>query len=76
VDRDWGRFGERRELPIERGELLSELLGAAEREPVQNELSAVRVLFELLGFLLKQLSAISHQLSAVSNTTPPRCDPF
>jgi hypothetical protein len=42
---------------------LSELLGAAEREPVQDELSAVRVLFELLGFLLKELSAVSSQLS-------------
>jgi hypothetical protein len=42
----------------ERGELLPELFGAAEREPVQNELSAVRVLFELLGFLLR--AAVSH----------------
>jgi hypothetical protein len=38
---------------------LSELLGAAEGEPVQDELSAVRVLFELLGFLLKQVLALS-----------------
>jgi hypothetical protein len=35
---------------------LSELLGAAEGEPVQDELSAVRVLFELLGFLLRRLA--------------------
>jgi hypothetical protein len=42
---------------------LSELLGTAEREPVQDELSAMWVLFELLGLLLKQLSAISSQLS-------------
>jgi len=34
---------------------LSELLGAAEGEPVQDELSAVRLLFELLGFLLRRL---------------------
>jgi hypothetical protein len=40
---------------------LSELLGAIAREPVQIEVSAVRILFELLGFLLKQ--AVSYQLS-------------
>jgi lipoyl-dependent peroxiredoxin len=34
------------------GALLSELLGGVEGEPVQVELSRVRVLFELLGFLL------------------------
>jgi hypothetical protein len=34
---------------------LSELLGAAAGEPVQDELSAVRLLFELLGFLLRRL---------------------
>jgi hypothetical protein len=28
------------------------LLDAVEREPVQDEVSAVRILFELLGFLL------------------------
>jgi len=39
----------------QRGQFLSELLGAAHRESVQDELSAVRVLFELLGFLLKKL---------------------
>jgi hypothetical protein len=32
---------------------LSELLDEVAREPVQVEVSAVRVLFELLGFLLK-----------------------
>jgi hypothetical protein len=47
---------------------LSELLGAAEAEPVQDELSAVRVLFELLGFLLTQLRAFSSQLSTFSHT--------
>ncbi|MGO9679400.1 MAG: hypothetical protein ACLPW4_19325 [Candidatus Sulfotelmatobacter sp.] len=31
---------------------MSELFGAVEGEPVQVELSGVRVLFELLGFLL------------------------
>lgn len=35
------------------GEILSELLGGIEGEPVQVELCGVRVLFELLGFLLK-----------------------
>ena len=46
--------------------VLSELLGEVAREPVQVEVSAVRVLFELLGFLLKmQLSDL--QPSAVSN---------
>src|SRR5258708_28991816 len=34
---------------------------------MQDEVSAVRILFELLGFLLRQLSAISLQLSATSN---------
>jgi hypothetical protein len=42
---------------------LSELLDAVEAEPVQDELPEVRVLFELLGFLLTTLSAISCQLS-------------
>jgi hypothetical protein len=31
---------------------LSELLGGVEGEPLQVELRAVRILFELLGFLL------------------------
>jgi hypothetical protein len=31
---------------------LSELLGGVEGEPVQVELRAMRILFELLGFLL------------------------
>jgi hypothetical protein len=35
------------------GALLSELFGGVEGEPVQVELSEVRILFELLGFLLK-----------------------
>jgi len=35
---------------------------------VQDELSAVRVLSELLGFLLRRLLALSYQLSAISNT--------
>jgi hypothetical protein len=43
---------------------LSELLDAIAREPVQIEVSAVRILFELLGFLLK--TAVSCQLSASS----------
>jgi hypothetical protein len=34
---------------------LSELFGEAAGEPVQAEVSAVRVLFELLGFLLKEI---------------------
>jgi len=34
---------------------LPELHGAIAREPVQVEMSAVRILFELLGFLLKEL---------------------
>jgi len=34
---------------------------------VQNELSAVRVLFELLGFLLRRLLALGYQLSAISD---------
>jgi hypothetical protein len=32
--------------------VLSELLGGVEGEPLQVELRAVRILFELLGFLL------------------------
>jgi hypothetical protein len=43
---------------------LSELLDEIAGEPVQVEVSAVRILFELLGFLLK--TAVSFQLSAVS----------
>jgi len=43
---------------------LSELLGEVAGEQVQVEVSAVRVLFELLGFLLKtKLLALSCQLS-------------
>jgi hypothetical protein len=34
---------------------LSELFGEVTREPLQVEVSAVWVLFELLGFLLKKL---------------------
>jgi hypothetical protein len=34
------------------GAVLPELFGGIERKPVQAELSNVRVLFELLGFLL------------------------
>ena len=34
------------------GPVLSELFGGTEGEPVQVELSGVRILFELLGFLL------------------------
>jgi hypothetical protein len=41
---------------------LSELLDEIAGEPVQVEVSAVRVLFELLGFLLRQLSALGYQL--------------
>jgi hypothetical protein len=36
---------------------LSELLIKIARKPVQVDVSAVRVLFELLGFLLKRMSA-------------------
>ena len=35
------------------GAILSELFGGVERAPVQIELRAVRILFELFGFLLK-----------------------
>lgn len=35
------------------GAVLSELLGEVAGEPLQVEVSAVRVLFELLGFLLR-----------------------
>ena len=38
---------------------MSELLDEIAGEPVQVEVSAVRVLFELLGFLLRQLTAFS-----------------
>jgi hypothetical protein len=38
---------------------LSELLGEIAGEPVQVEVSAVRILFELLGFLLEQLPVVS-----------------
>jgi hypothetical protein len=34
---------------------LSELLSETAGEPVQAEVSTVRVLFELLGFLLKEI---------------------
>jgi len=44
---------------------LSELLDEIAGEPVQVEVSAVRILFELLGFLLK--TAVSYQLSAFSH---------
>jgi len=36
------------------GEVLSELFGGVEGDPVQVELWGVRVLFELLGFLLRR----------------------
>jgi lipoyl-dependent peroxiredoxin len=42
---------------------LSKLLREAAREPVQVEVSAVRVLFELLGFFLEQLSDINSRFS-------------
>jgi hypothetical protein len=48
---------------------LSELLDEIAGEPVQVEVSAVRILFELLGFLLK--TAVSYQLSAFSHTKYP-----
>jgi hypothetical protein len=47
---------------------LSELLDEIAGKPVHVEVSAVRVLLELLGFLLEQLSAISYQLSATSKS--------
>jgi hypothetical protein len=47
---------------------LSELLVEVAGEPVQDEVSAVRVLFELLGFLLKgQYSVLSTKLSVLLN---------
>jgi hypothetical protein len=45
--RAWGGSEDGGSQPI-----LSELLGKAAGEPLQDEVSAVRVLFELLGFLL------------------------
>jgi len=36
------------------GAVLSELLDEVAREPVQTEMSGVRVLFELFGFLLSE----------------------
>jgi len=45
---------------------LSELLGEVAGEQVQVEVSAVRVLFELLGFLLK--TAASRQVPVPSHT--------
>jgi hypothetical protein len=36
---------------------LSELFGGIEGEPVQDELSGVRILFELLGLLLKGMES-------------------
>jgi hypothetical protein len=45
---------------------LSELLDEIAREPVQVEVSAVWILFELLGFLLKQ--AVGYQLSVTPST--------
>jgi hypothetical protein len=45
---------------------LSELPDEVAREPMQVEVSAVRVLFELLGLLLGKLSAIGGQLSVRS----------
>jgi len=41
------------------GAVLSELFNAVEGEPVQVELSGVRVLFELLGFLLRREIVVS-----------------
>jgi hypothetical protein len=45
---------------------LSELLGKAAGEPLQDEVSGLRFLFELLGFLLS--AVVSDQLSAVRAT--------
>jgi hypothetical protein len=58
------------------GAILSELLGGIAGEPVQVELSEVRILFELLGFLLKRklrrhsvdLRAAARKSSMLSNT--------
>jgi hypothetical protein len=47
---------------------LSELLGTVAGKPVQVEVSAVRVLFELLGFLLKKSclrSAVSFHVASL-----------
>jgi len=38
---------------------LCELFGGVEAEPVQVELSGVRILFELLGFLLRAVGVFS-----------------
>jgi hypothetical protein len=38
---------------------LSELFGGIEGEPVQTELPGVRILFELLGFLLSRAILLS-----------------
>jgi len=53
--RAWGGSEDGGSQPI-----LSELLGKAAGEPLQDEVSAVRVLFELLGFSLRQFSVFSH----------------
>jgi hypothetical protein len=57
---------------------LSELLNEVAGERVQVEVSAERVLFELLGFLLRQTSAFSYQLSvqAKSLCWPPLVPTF
>jgi len=58
---------------------LSELLDEIAGEPVQVEVSAVRVLFELLGFLLKsssQPSAVSFQfINSMRQTVARRTKP-
>jgi len=49
---------------------LSKLLNQAAREPLQVEVSAVWVLFELLGFLLKLKEGVSFQPSDLSLNLP------
>jgi hypothetical protein len=51
------------------GAFLSELFGGIERAPMQVELSGVRILFELLGFLLMGIQ--SDYFCAAENDLPP-----
>jgi len=44
---------------------LSELFGKAAGEPLQTEMSAVRILFELFGFLLKPSLVVRRWLRCV-----------
>jgi hypothetical protein len=46
---------------------LPELFGGAEREPLQAKLPAVRLLFELLGFLLSKSLTLTARAISVYN---------